>query len=66
MTVYLRLYTELVDLIEGANCFKERGAPLFVPVTWLAYIQNNHTETGFIKALLGQLALTSYWLTLTS
>ena len=44
---------------------RKRG-PLFVPPTRLVYTQNNHTETVFIKILLGPLALVSYWLILTS
>ena len=47
------------------SCCKERAC-LFFPAARLVYTRNNHTETVFIKSLLGLLALTSYWLTLTS
>ena len=43
--------------------FCRRRARLFVPA---AQNRNNHTEMVLIKSLLGPLALSSYWLTLTS
>ena len=56
---------ELVGHI-GPPIVVREGGPLFVPATWLAYTQNNHTESVFIKTLLGPSALVSYWLILTS
>ena len=54
----------VLDSLETAKSCMRKGH-LFVLAAWLAYTQNNHIETVFIKALLDPLALTSYWLILT-
>ena len=56
--------SEGLELIMALVCRKR--ARLFILAAQLAYPRNNHTDTVLIKSLLGPLALTSFWLTLTS